>query len=327
MGQALGGGSITHRCKRCPCGGRVDARHIICGECTVYQMPSELQEHLANILTQTVVREQAQTGYVPTAQANVVAATVDCAASTLFGGAPPPRTEKGWRSYVRALRVICGGLPRPDRDMLRAMKQQHEEAYGNRSDRPASTVAHAATLPRHRLAGATASTTGQPPADDKPSVWKDNPEALKLARLEFKTTVLKESVRVQPPPLINPSLCDEQGNEEDSMSNSHHNFYEYKLNRCEGAAFARQCIGLSLRYVWEQLAAVLNAYEKCLHAHADSRLKIDGKHAEMPQLRRAHQRWPRRRGLGQRPEARQTPRGSASGRACNSPWRRFQGLP
>ena len=191
MGQALGGGSITHRCKRCPCGGRADARHIICGECTVYQMPPELQEHLANILTQTVVREQAQTGYVPTVQANVVAATVDRAASTLFGSVPPPRTEEGWRSYTRALRVTCGGLPRPDRDMLRAMKQQHEEAH--RTDRPASTVAHAATLPQHRLAGATASSTGQPPADDKPSVWKDNPEALKLASLEFRTSVLKES--------------------------------------------------------------------------------------------------------------------------------------
>ena len=75
--------------------------------------------------------------------------------------------------------------------MLRAMKQQHEEAH--RTDRPASTVAHAATLPQHRLAGATASSTGQPPADDKPSVWKDNPEALKLASLEFRTSVLKES--------------------------------------------------------------------------------------------------------------------------------------
>ena len=113
-------------------------------------------------------------------------------------------------------------------------------------------------------------------------MWKDNPEALKLARLEFKTTVLKESVRVHPPPLIDPSLCDKQGNEEDSMSNSDHNFYENQINCCEGAAFARQCIGLSLRYVWEQLAAVLNAYERCLHAHADSRLKIDGKHAETP---------------------------------------------
>jgi len=87
---------------------------------------------------------------------------------------------------------------------------------------------------------------------------------------------------VRPPPLIDPSLCDEQDKEEGSMSNSHNNFYEYRLDRCEGAAFARQSIGLSLRYVWEQLATVLNAYEKCLHAHADSRLKIDGKHAEMP---------------------------------------------
>ena len=68
---------------------------------------------------------------------------------------------------------------------------------------------------------------------------------------------------MHPPPLINPSLCDEQGKKEASMSNSHNYFYEYELNRCEGAAFARQCIGLSLRYVWEQLATVLNAYEKC----------------------------------------------------------------
>jgi hypothetical protein len=86
----------------------------------------------------------------------------------------------------------------------------------------------------------------------------------------------------QNPRVVDPSLCDELDKEESSTSNSHNNFYEYKLNRCEGAAFARQSIGLSLRYLWEQLATVLNAYEKCLHAHADSRLKIDGKHAETP---------------------------------------------
>jgi len=64
---------------------------------------------------------------------------------------------------------------------------------------------------------------------------------------------------VHPPPLINPSLCDEQGKKEASMSNSHNYFYEYELNRCEGAAFARQCIGLSLRYVWDAYSAGMAA--------------------------------------------------------------------
>ena len=267
LGQAIGQGSITYRCKECPaCGMRADARHIITNECSYFKIPEEVRNMLRDLLGQKVGAETLMLQFINHPEAHSMASIIQETANTLFGDTPPKRDDNGWCNYTRALRVLGGGLPQPSDALLRQIKDMHDREFDpqqpNNPIRPRMPANPNAPVPPQMLRPAT--KHGKI-AHDKLITMRD----------DFVTAALQAATLTKTPPRTAPTK-EEEPDDEQKFDHDEHFFIPRRPDNATNM-YVRNRVMNDLRYIWEILAKMLNEFEQALNIAADDYEKHDGR--------------------------------------------------